>query len=93
VLARLTFATDPNAAAGVYPISVTFETHVRVEYPINADEDELDIDIINGEIRITTFTIGSVTGSGNVAPADLVRLARYLAGHNVTIDDPSRRSG
>ena len=35
--------------------------------------------------------LGSVSGSGNVGTADLVLLARFLAGHNVTIVEEAAR--
>jgi len=52
----------------------------------------LDITIIPGFVQLTSFTIGKVTGGdGLVGTADLVRLARFLAGHSVTIDEDAAR--
>ena len=86
VLVRLTFSTDANASPGLYEIALTFATSVGPSTPVNADEVELNIGIRNGFVQLNTFILGSVTGSGYIDVADLVRLARFFAGHGVDID-------
>jgi hypothetical protein len=84
-LATFTFAISENAVKGDYPISVTFEMHTGPQTPTNLLGTPLHINIENGAVTVANYILGDITGSGDVGPADLVLLARYLAGHNVTL--------
>jgi hypothetical protein len=86
VILALTFIVDPNANKGFYDIEVDFSTRFGFDTPSNLNGKNLDIIRTHGGVKVNTFVLGSTTGSGNVGTADLVLLARYLAGHNVTID-------
>ena len=91
VIAALTFAVDQDTEPGFYPITITFETHSGPDIPTNLQGEGLSIVIINGGVSIATIVLGSVSGSGSVGTADLVLLARFLAGHNVTIVEDAAR--
>jgi len=86
-IATLTFAVDPDTKPGEYPIIVTFEQHNGPRIPVDYQEQPLDISIKNGAIIVISYILGNVTDSGEVGLADLVRLARWIAGHGVFINE------
>jgi uncharacterized protein YjdB len=86
-LLTLTFAIDPDAKPGEYPIAVAFEQHDEPRPPVDLQGNPLNIYITNGEAIALSHILGSVTNSGEVGPADLVLLARWIANHNVTINE------
>jgi hypothetical protein len=86
-LVTLTFSIDQDAEQGEYPIIVTFEQHNGPRTPVNLQGQPLSIYISDGYAIALSHILGSVTDSGYIAPADLVRLARWIAGHKVTINE------
>ena len=82
----LTFEVSPDAEPVEYPIVVTFEQHNGPRIPVDYQEQPLDISINNGAIIVISYILGNVTDSGEVGPADLVRLARWIAGYDVSIN-------
>ena len=43
-------------------------------------------------MKVVDFILGDITGTGEVGPADLVRLARYIAGHpDISINERAAR--
>ncbi|MCL2151516.1 MAG: Ig-like domain-containing protein [Oscillospiraceae bacterium] len=80
-IVTLTFSIANDAQPGEYPVLVTFEQHNGPRTPVNLQETPLDIYIMDGTIIALRCILGNVTDSGEVGPADLVRLARWIAGH------------
>ncbi|MCL2225899.1 MAG: metallophosphoesterase [Defluviitaleaceae bacterium] len=82
VLFNLTFRVCNDATVGaVLPITVTFyNAYVGggSDIPQNADGDELDITIVNGQISVTGQRVGDLNGDGRITSADATHLARYL---------------
>jgi|GEM_PF-4204633 len=75
----------PQVAA--LPINVSFASaYFGEEVPRNANNEELDIRTVNGEVRVQPAKIGDMDGSGRRTSAGATLLARYLVGHYVTID-------
>jgi len=85
-IVTLTFAICPDAEPGVYPIVVAFEQHDGPRAPVNLQGQPLNIHIRDGAAIALNYILGNVTNSGTVGPTDLVRLARWVAGHNVEIN-------
>jgi hypothetical protein len=85
-LLRLTFATNPNAEPGNYPVNIAFETVFAPSPPRNAAAEPLNIFIVDGAVRLNTFVIGDVNGDGVVDLVDASWLAMRLADHPVTIN-------
>ena len=86
-LVSLTFEVAPDAEPGEYPIVVTFEQHNGPRIPVDYQEQPLDISIANGAVIVISYILGNVTDSGEVGLADLVRLACWIAGHGVSINE------
>ena len=86
-LLSLTFEVAPDAVPGEYLIAVSFEQHDGSRIPVDLHENHLDIFIANGAVVVMPYLLGNVTDSGVVGPADLVRLARWIAGHDVFINE------
>jgi|GEM_PF-4678530 len=69
------------------PVSVVFENAIAgYEPPSDLYGNPLTIGIVNGGVNVGSFIVGDASGNGIVNSADSTLLARYLAGHNVTID-------
>jgi len=88
VLLTLNFAVSSGAPNDTFlPVEIFFESYAGgSEEPTNADYETLAIGISNGGVQVQPFIFGDASGDGRVTSADSTVLARYLAGHNVTID-------
>ena len=52
----------------------------------NTNEDRLEFAVISGGVNVVNSIAGDVNEDGEVDGFDLLRLKRYLCGHNVVID-------
>jgi len=88
VLLTLTFTINSGTPMNaILPINLVFESYVYgYEVPTNAAGNEVEIGIIAGEVRVQSSSFGDSNRDGRVTSADATVLARYLAGHNITID-------
>ena len=86
-LVTLTFTIAQEADPGGYPIIVAFEQHDGPRMPVDLQGNPLTIYVRDGSVIALSHILGSVTDNGEVGPADLVRLARWIANHNVTINE------
>ena len=53
---------------------------------LNLDEETVKFEAVNGKITVKNVLPGDVTGDGVVNRSDLLRLAKYFAGHTVEVD-------
>ncbi|MBQ3419996.1 MAG: InlB B-repeat-containing protein [Erysipelotrichaceae bacterium] len=54
---------------------------------VNYDEDDVFFDIVNGSITLIPAVPGDINNDGVLNMKDVVRASRYLAGHNVDVDE------
>jgi len=96
LLLSLFFAADTQNE-GEHGIDVAFATSAGIDQPTNAQGQGIDMYIGNilvrhsgdwiGIINVVNFMIGDTNNDGMLGIADQVRLARFLAGHDVNISD------
>jgi len=87
ILIRLTFRADNDIEAGNYPIQLSYDSLLGYRPPVDENEKVLDIRLSDGLITINNCVPGDANYDREIGPADLVRLARYIAGYGVTICD------
>ena len=80
ILVTLQFEIKENCEEKTYPIEVT-----AVE-ALNIDEEDVLFAVSSGAVTVRNVIPGDVNGDGKVARSDLLRLAKYFAGHSVEID-------
>lgn len=86
----LTFKVDKNVTD-----SDKFLISVDGKNFIDSDQNTVKTSFESGYIRVVNYTPGDVSGDGNIAPLDLVLLARYISdgcvtdpeGYNVTLKE------
>ena len=84
VFASLTFKIDDDAAEDSFSeISVSYNPADIY----NVDETDIDLNVINGYVYITSCVAGDINGDGNVNNKDITRLFQYLANWNVTVNE------
>ncbi len=69
VLVTLTFEIPADADEGSYPITISSDYAV-----FDAEGNEIELNIINGEIVISNIVYGDVDGNGKINLMDVVRL-------------------
>lgn len=80
ILITLQFEIKEDCEEKTYPIGVT-----AVE-ALNIDEEDVLFAVSSGAVTVRNVIPGDVNGDGTVARSDLLRLAKYFAGHSVEID-------
>ncbi len=86
----LTFQVDENVSdADKYLITITGKNFA------DSNQDTVDISYESEYVRIISYLPGDVSGDGDIAPLDLVLLARYISdgcvtdpeGYNITLNE------
>lgn len=80
-LITLTFLIKETCAEGDYEVSITAPEAYTI------DEDEVELNTINGTVTVRSVEPGDVTGDGIINRMDLLRLGKYFAGWDVEIDE------
>ena len=76
----LTFSTTADTPEGVYSLDFTLRLCA------NMDEEEVELEVIAGEITVFDFVWGDVTGDGKINGMDIIRLKKYLAAYDYTTE-------
>ncbi len=84
----LVFQVSDNADTGAYSIGVTSP----MDGIYNYDEDNIEFQMISGDVSVRDYIFGDVNGDGVVTNKDRLVLARYLAeweGYDISMIDQS----
>ncbi|MGN0441313.1 MAG: dockerin type I domain-containing protein [Acutalibacteraceae bacterium] len=83
IIATLEFTVNPNAKVGS---SINITVNYNPGDIINSSSDNINPDVVSGEIKILNFIYGDVNSDGVVNKKDSLMLKRYLADNTVKID-------
>lgn len=83
IIATLEFTVNPNAKVGS---SINITVNYNPGDIINSSSDNINPDVVSGEIKILNFIYGDVNSDGVVNKKDSLLLKRYLADNTVEID-------
>lgn len=72
------FKVHENADTGTAPIKITYDASNAAIY--DKDFNDVNFEIINGEVTIADFIYGDLNGDGKVNQHDRTVLSRHLAG-------------
>jgi len=85
VFFTLSFHVDEAADEG-------HEANITITYDpdniYNLAEDNINTQVINGKVTISSYVAGDINGDGKVNNKDLTRLAQYFAGWDVEVSEP-----